>query len=63
MSVHGRRSVYVLGVGMTRFGKHVDRTMKSLAGEAVAKINLRLSPSTVAVQIPALEDETKPPKR
>jgi len=36
MSARGRRSVYVLGVGMTRFGKHLDRTMKSLAGEAVA---------------------------
>jgi acetyl-CoA acetyltransferase len=31
----GRREVFVLGVGMTRFGKHVDRTMKSLAGEAL----------------------------
>ena len=31
----GMRQVYVLGVGMTRFGKHVDRTMKSLAAEAV----------------------------
>ena len=30
------RAVLVAGVGMTRFGKHVDRTMKSLAGEAVA---------------------------
>lgn len=36
MNARGRRSVYVLGVGMTRFGKHVERTMKSLAGEAVA---------------------------
>jgi acetyl-CoA acetyltransferase len=32
----GRREVLVVGVGMTRFGKHVDRTMKSLAGEALA---------------------------
>jgi acetyl-CoA acetyltransferase len=31
-----RRTAYVLGVGMTRFGKHLERTMKSLAGEAVA---------------------------
>jgi acetyl-CoA acyltransferase len=29
------RDVYVLGTGMTRFGKHVDRAMKSLAAEAV----------------------------
>jgi acetyl-CoA acetyltransferase len=36
MSHPGRRPVHVLGVGMTRFGKHVDRSMKSLAGEAVA---------------------------
>ena len=35
MTVNGR-SAYVLGVGMTRFGKHVERTMKSLAGDAVA---------------------------
>ncbi len=38
-----------------------DPHMQRLAGEAVAKINRRLSPSTVAVQIPALEDENKPP--
>jgi acetyl-CoA acetyltransferase len=36
MTANGRRAVHVLGVGMTRFGRHVDRTMKSLAGEAVA---------------------------
>jgi len=36
MTAAGRRDVYVVGVGMTRFGKHVDRTMKSLAGEAIA---------------------------
>lgn len=36
MTTDGRRKVYVLGVGMTRFGKHIDRTMKSLASEAVA---------------------------
>lgn len=29
------REAYILGVGMTRFGKHLERTMKSLAGEAV----------------------------
>jgi HEAT repeat protein len=38
-----------------------DPHMQRLAGEAVAKINGRLSPSTVTVQIPALEDENKPP--
>ena len=38
-----------------------DPHMQLLAGEAVAKINRRLSPSTVAVKIPALEDENKPP--
>lgn len=36
MTATGRRRAYVVGVGMTRFGKHVERTMKSLAGEAVA---------------------------
>ena len=29
------RDVYVIGAGMTKFGKHMDRNMKSLAGEAV----------------------------
>jgi len=29
------RKVYVLGAGMTRFGKFLDRSMKDLAGEAV----------------------------
>jgi acetyl-CoA acetyltransferase len=29
------QDTYVLGVGMTRFGKHVERSMKSLAAEAV----------------------------
>jgi acetyl-CoA acyltransferase len=29
------RDVYILGAGMTCFGKHVDRAMKSLAAEAV----------------------------
>ena len=38
-----------------------DAHTQRLAGEAVAKINNRLSPSTVAVQIPALEDPDKPP--
>ena len=36
MAASGRRAAYVLGVGMTRFGRHLERTMKSLAGEAVA---------------------------
>jgi HEAT repeat protein len=38
-----------------------DPHMQQLAGEAIAKINRRLTPSTVAVQIPALEDPDKPP--
>lgn len=37
-----------------------DAHMQRLAGEAVAKINRRMSPSTVAVQVPALEDPDKP---
>lgn len=40
-----------------------DVHMQRLAGEAIAKINRRLSPSTVAVQVPALEDPDKPPQR
>jgi len=31
------RDVYVIGAGMTRFGKYLDRNMKSLAEEAVTK--------------------------
>jgi len=38
-----------------------DPHMQRLAGEAIAKINRRLTPSTVAVQIPALEDPDKSP--
>jgi acetyl-CoA acetyltransferase len=30
-----KMNVYVAGVGMTHFGKHLDRTLKGLAGEAV----------------------------
>ena len=30
-----KQNAYVLGVGMTAFGKHMDRTLKSLTGEAV----------------------------
>ncbi|MCC6848315.1 MAG: HEAT repeat domain-containing protein [Deltaproteobacteria bacterium] len=40
-----------------------DAHMQRLAGEAVAKINRRMSPSTVAVQVPALEDPDKPSAR
>ncbi|MCC6765086.1 MAG: HEAT repeat domain-containing protein [Deltaproteobacteria bacterium] len=40
-----------------------DAHMQRLAGEAVAKINRRMSPSTVAVQVPALEDPDKPARR
>lgn len=40
-----------------------DAHMQRLAGEAVAKINRRMSPSTVAVQIPALEDPDKPQQK
>ena len=50
MTAGGRRRAYVLGVGMTRFGKHVERTMKSLAGEAVtgALEDAALAPHAVA---------------
>jgi acetyl-CoA acetyltransferase len=30
-----KTNAYVAGVGMTKFGKHLDRTLKSLAGEAI----------------------------
>jgi acetyl-CoA acetyltransferase len=29
------RNAYVVGVGMTRFGKHLDKTLKQLTGEAI----------------------------
>ena len=29
------RDVYVIGVGMTKFGKHMDKNMKTLAAEAI----------------------------
>lgn len=29
------RDVFVIGIGMTRFGKHMDRSCKSLVGEAL----------------------------
>lgn len=39
-----------------------DPHLERLAGEAIAKINLRLSPASVAVSVPALvEDEQRPP--
>ena len=30
-----KMNAYVAGVGMTRFGKHLDVPLKSLAGEAI----------------------------
>lgn len=30
-----KQNVYIAGAGMTRFGKHMDRGLKSLAGEAI----------------------------
>jgi acetyl-CoA acetyltransferase len=30
-----RMNAYVAGVGMTKFGRHLDRTLKGLAGEAI----------------------------
>ena len=30
-------NAYIAGVGMTRFGKHLDITLKSLAGEAISE--------------------------
>ncbi|MCB1676908.1 MAG: thiolase family protein [Halioglobus sp.] len=32
-----KMNAYVAGVGMTRFGKHMDRTLKGLAGEAIVE--------------------------
>ena len=29
------RDVYIIGVGMTRFGKHLEKTEKDLTAEAV----------------------------
>lgn len=31
-----KQNVYIAGIGMTRFGKHMERGLKSLAGEAIA---------------------------
>jgi len=33
------RNVYIIGVGMTRFGKHLDRTEKDLVKEALERAN------------------------
>ena len=30
-----RMNAYVAGVGMTRFGKQMDKTLKGLAGEVI----------------------------
>ncbi|QCY09450.1 thiolase family protein [Pseudomonas sp. MPC6] len=30
-----KQNAYIAGIGMTRFGKHLDRGLKSLAGEAI----------------------------
>jgi HEAT repeat protein len=38
-----------------------DPHLARLAGEAVQKINLRLTPATVAVTVPALQDDQHPP--
>ena len=27
--------IYIVGVGMTRFGRHIDRSLESLTGEAI----------------------------
>ena len=32
-----KMNAYVAGVGMTRFGKHLDSTLKALAGEAICE--------------------------
>jgi acetyl-CoA acetyltransferase len=44
-----KQNAYVAGVGMTAFGKHIDRGLKSLAGEAIttALADARLDPSDV----------------
>ena len=30
-----KQNAYIAGVGMTQFGKHLDRSLKSLASEAI----------------------------
>ena len=40
-----------------------DPHLDQLAGEAIQKINLRLSPASVAVSVPALEDDRQPARR
>jgi acetyl-CoA acetyltransferase len=32
-----KMNAYIAGVGMTRFGKHLDSTLKGLAGEAISE--------------------------
>jgi hypothetical protein len=32
------QKVYIAGAGMTRFGKFIERGLKSLAGEAITTI-------------------------
>lgn len=45
------RDVYVIGVGMTKFGKHMDRNMKSLAAEAVNNALAHAGISKEAIQV------------
>ena len=44
-----KQNAYIAGVGMTRFGKHTDRGLKSLAGEAItaALTDAGLDPSAL----------------
>jgi acetyl-CoA acetyltransferase len=37
-----QQNAYVAGVGMTQFGKHLDRGLKSLAGNDAAALALTL---------------------
>lgn len=30
-------NIYIAGVGMTKFGRHIERTLESLTGEAIEK--------------------------
>ncbi len=32
-----KMNAYIAGVGMTRFGKHLDITLKGLAGQAITE--------------------------
>jgi acetyl-CoA acetyltransferase len=44
-----KQNCYIAGVGMTRFGNHLDRSLKSLAGEAIkgAMNDARISESDI----------------